>query len=90
MGHISGHPDHGGGGQKGEDLEGSLTDGGNIPGHPEQPRHFGAGRAREGAEPHGAEDAGDPSSSEAQAGPADPKPGGGAPTPAPGPRTGGD
>lgn len=71
MGHISGQPDTTGGGRQGEDLEGSLTDGGSIPGKPDQPRSFGAGRAVQPPPQGPAEDAGDPSSSEAAAGPAD-------------------
>lgn len=43
-----------GGGQQGERLEGSLTDGGSLPGNRPQDRSFGAGRqsdAREQSEP---------------------------------------
>lgn len=38
--------DHSGGGEQGERIEGSLTDGGSLPGyaHQNDPRSFGAGR----------------------------------------------
>jgi hypothetical protein len=38
-----------GGGAQGEPVEGSLTDGGSLPGAPREDRSFGAGRKDEDA-----------------------------------------
>ena len=58
--------DHSGGGRQYERLEGSLTDGGSIPGREDsdEGRSFGAGKRPGPDEGAGHEDAGDPQTSE--------------------------